>query len=202
MNPSQQNEPLTIATVENARLLLTVGGKPDQVLSRWQTRNQSGVAAGRRTSRKCFGGSSPFKMPGIHGWVWRPRRPQSCGHLDAERLPVSDRRNGWARSTWLEILGQSLSAMARSIGSFLGREVACAAGGERSPGPGLEDWASASLSFGESSLAPLSMAFSPEFLSILSAGPSAAAESHDSHAAPEGEPGQADRQAVPRPWTS
>ena len=52
-----------------------------------------------------------------------------------------------ARNTWLEILGQSLSVMARAAGSLLGREVVCAGGGERPPGPEVVDFARVSLQF-------------------------------------------------------
>ena len=55
-----------------------------------------------------------------------------------------------ARNTWLEILGQSLSGLARSIGGVLGREVACEAGTERAPEANPEVAASVSLTFGES----------------------------------------------------
>jgi flagellar motor switch protein FliN/FliY len=202
MNLSQQNQPLTIATVENARLLLDRwAASLTQVLESMADQKpdvgwQPGAAPD--PEQEVLWWEQPFQnAPGMTVWVAAPRATwESVGTLTLQAAGLETVETAEARSTWLEILGQSLSAMARSIGSFLGREVACAPGAERSPGPGLEDWASASLSFGEGPLAPLSMAFSPEFLSMISAGPSAAAGLHHSQAAPEVEPAQADRRAV------
>jgi len=42
-----------------------------------------------------------------------------------------------------------LSAMARSMGSLLGREVVCRAGVERAPDPSVREWVSVSLTFAE-----------------------------------------------------
>jgi flagellar motor switch protein FliN/FliY len=73
-----------------------------------------------------------------------------------------------ARNTWLEILGQSLSGLARSIGAVLGREVTCEAGTERAPEENLEAAASVSLTFGESPQSPLWIGFSPKLVALLS----------------------------------
>jgi flagellar motor switch protein FliN/FliY len=72
-----------------------------------------------------------------------------------------------ARNTYLEILGQSLSSLARSIGAMLGREVACAQGDERMPGIALETGATATLNFGESGAHTLWIGFSPKLIAIL-----------------------------------
>jgi flagellar motor switch protein FliN/FliY len=202
--PSEQNQPLTIATVENARLLLDRwAASLTQVLESMADRKpdvtwQPGAAPD--PEQEVLWWEQPFKTgqgqtaTGMTLWVAAPRATwESVGTLTLKAAGLETVETAEARSTWIEILGQSLSAMARSIGSFLGREVTCADGRESSPRPGLEDWASASLSFGESPLAPLSMAFSPEFLSMLSAGPSAAAVPPRSQAAPEAVPEQSDR---------
>lgn len=201
MNPSQKNQLLTIATVENARLLLDRwAASLTQVLESMADQKpdvgwQPGAAPD--PEQEVLWWEQPFQnAPGMTVWVAAPRATwESVGALTLKAAGLETVETAEARSTWLEILGQSLSAMATSIGSFLGREVACAPGAERSPGLSLEDWASASVSFGESPLAPLSIALSPEFLSMLSAGPSAA-DSHHGHTAPEAEPGQADRRAI------
>ena len=203
MNQSEQK---TIATVKNAPLLLNLwAASLTQVLESMADQKpdvgwQPGAAPD--PDQEVLWWEQPFQtgqgqaIAGMTVWVAAPRATwESVGTLTLNAAGLETVETAEAKSTWLEILGQSLSAMARSIGSFLGREVACAAGGERSPGASPEDWASASLSFGESPLAPLCMAFSPELLSIISAGPSAAAELQDSQAAP-GESEQADRRAV------
>lgn len=76
-----------------------------------------------------------------------------------------------ARNTWFEILGQSLSAMARSVGALLGREVTCEAGVERAPEPDVREWASVSLQFADTVLAPLLLTLSPKLASAVSAPP-------------------------------
>ncbi len=74
-----------------------------------------------------------------------------------------------ARNTWLEILGQSLSALGRAIGARLGREVSCDAGSERAPRAGLRQWASVTLRFGETALEPLLVVFSPTLVGAICA---------------------------------
>jgi flagellar motor switch protein FliN len=78
-----------------------------------------------------------------------------------------------ARNTWLEILGQAISPVARAIGSMLGREGACEAGAEGAPEAGIEEWARVSLSFPDAPLAPLLVAFSPGLLEIIATPPRA-----------------------------
>jgi len=205
MNPIEQSQPLTIATVENARLLLDQwAASLTQVLESMADQRpdvawQPGAAPD--PDQEVLWWEQPFQTgqgptaAGMTVWVAAPRATwESVGTLTLKAAGLETVGTAEAKSTWLEILGQALSAMAQSIGSLLGREVTCAAGGERSPGSSLRDWASTSLGFGESAFAPLSMAFSPEFLSVISAGPSA--EPHDSQAALEAEPAQVERRAV------
>jgi flagellar motor switch protein FliN/FliY len=206
---SEQNQPLTIATVENARLLMDQwAASLTQVLESMTDQKpevawQAGAAPD--AEQEVLWWEQPFQtggqtVAGMTVWVAAPRATwESVGTLTLKAAGLETVETAEAKSTWLEILGQSLSAMARSIGSFLGREVACEPGTERSPGPGLEDWISASLSCGENPRAPLSMALSPGFLSMISAGPSAAAEPHERQAVPEAEPEQADRNPAVSP---
>ncbi len=210
MNPSEQDQPLTdqpltIATAENARLLLDQwAASLTQVLESMTDQKpevawQPGAAPDPEPEMLWW--EQPFQhAPGMTVWVAAPRATwESVGTLTLKAAGLETVETAEAKSTWLEILGQSLSAMARSIGSFLGHEVACEAGAERSPGPSLQDWASASLSCGDSPLAPLCIAFSSEFLSLISAGPSAAAEPHNGQSDPEAEPEQADNQVAYSP---
>jgi flagellar motor switch protein FliN len=74
---------------------------------------------------------------------------------------------GEARNTWLEILGQSLSGLAREIGTVLGREVACEAGTERAPEAMPEAAASVSLRFGDATVSPLWIGFGPKLVSLI-----------------------------------
>ena len=76
-----------------------------------------------------------------------------------------------ARNTYLEILGQSLSGLARSIGGMLGREVACGAGEEMAPAVPPDAAASVSVDFGGSVVHTLWIGFSPKLIAILSLPP-------------------------------
>jgi flagellar motor switch protein FliN/FliY len=74
-----------------------------------------------------------------------------------------------ARNTYIEILGQSLSALARAIGAMLGREVGCGPGEEKAP-PAAESGAMVSLDFG-GSVHTLWIGFSPKLIAVLSIPP-------------------------------
>jgi flagellar motor switch protein FliN len=65
-----------------------------------------------------------------------------------------------ARSTWLEILGQATSALARSLGAALGGEVVCGPGAERQPSPEARHWVAVAIEFSGESLPPLTVGFS------------------------------------------
>src|SRR5207248_415150 len=103
-----------------------------------------------------------------------------------------------ARNTWLEILGQSLSTLARSVGGFLGREVACDGGAERAPEATPEIAASVSLTFGELPQPPLWIGFSPTLLALISqtAGTSAS-EAPPAPLDAGGDAGRAGRHDIP-----
>jgi len=115
----------------------------------------------------------PFQIvPGAAVWVATPRSTwEHTGTLTLKAAGLETVEINEARNTWLEILGQSLSALALSIGAVLGREVACEAGAERAPDANPEAAASVSLTFGESPQAPLWIGFSPKLVAIVSHPP-------------------------------
>ena len=112
----------------------------------------------------------PFQVaPGTAVWVATPRGTwEYAGTLTLKAAGLETVETNEARNTWLEILGQSLSGLARSIGAVLGREVACEAGAERAPEANPEAAASVSLTFGESPQTPLWIGFSPKLVALLS----------------------------------
>lgn len=75
------------------------------------------------------------------------------------------------KSTWLEILGQWTSALTRALGFHLGREVTAGAGTENGPPDTPQEWITVSLTFGETALPPVAVAFSPGLLAVLTAPP-------------------------------
>ena len=112
----------------------------------------------------------PFQIvPGAAVWVATPRSTwEYAGTLTLKAAGLETVETNEARNTWLEILGQSLSGLARSIGGVLGREVACEAGAERAPEANPETGASVSLTFGETPQAPLWIGFSPKLVALIS----------------------------------
>ena len=123
----------------------------------------------------------PFQaLPGAAVWVAAPQSTwEHAGTLTLKAAGLETVETTEARNTWLEILGQSLSAMARSIGGLLGREVACEAGAERSPEANPEAAASVSLTFGDTLQEPLWIGFSPNLVALLSH--SAAGDADEAH---------------------
>jgi flagellar motor switch protein FliN/FliY len=103
-------------------------------------------------------------------WIGSPRPTwEHVGTLTLKAAGLDTVASSEAQNTWFEILGQSLSAMARSIGGLLGCEVTCGAGAEREAAPECADWASVSLTFGESAQPPILVAFNPILLSLIAA---------------------------------
>jgi flagellar motor switch protein FliN/FliY len=108
--------------------------------------------------------------PEMKIWVGAPRTAwEQAGTVTLKAAGLDTVEIDEARNTWLEILGQALSPMARAIGSLLGREVTCEAGAERAPEAGIEEWARVSLLFPDAPLAPLLVAFSPRLLEVIAA---------------------------------
>jgi flagellar motor switch protein FliN/FliY len=122
----------------------------------------------------------PFQvLPGMMVWVATPRATwEFAGTLTLKAAGLETVEANEARNTWLEILGQSLSMMARSIGSVLGREVTCETGSERGPDSIPDCSASVAVKFGESTLAPLWIGFSTKLTAVLS-HPSVSGEAAD-----------------------
>jgi flagellar motor switch protein FliN len=113
----------------------------------------------------------PFQPDGAGvTWVGAPRAVwEYAGTLTLKAAGLEKVEIGEARNTWFEILGQSLSAMARSVGVVVGHEVNCGAGLERAPAATTSEWARASLHFAEGPPNPLLVAFSNGLLVQLAA---------------------------------
>jgi len=115
----------------------------------------------------------PFSAaPGTLAWVGAPEPTwRYVGTLTLKAAGLDTVAIGEARNTWFEIVGQSLSAMARSISSLLGREVTCAPGAEREVAPEATEWALVSLTFADGAQPPVLLGFSPQLLSLITAPP-------------------------------
>jgi flagellar motor switch protein FliN/FliY len=137
--------------------------------------------------------------PDMTIWVATPLATwEYAGTLTLKAAGLETVEANEARNTWLEILGQSLSGLARSIGGKLGREVTCEGGAERPPESNSEAAASVSLTFGESPQPPIWIGFSPRLVTVISqpagtGGPDASATPLDIGS----EPSRACRHDIP-----
>ena len=123
----------------------------------------------------------PFQgLPGSLVWVATPHSTwEYAGTLTLKAAGLETVETNEARNTWLEILGQSLSGLAREVGGVVGHEVACEAGSEREPDSPLEAAASIWLTFGDAPQAALWMGFSSKLVDQLSdPGATDTAEAH------------------------
>ena len=121
--------------------------------------------------------------PEMKIWAGAPRTTwEYAGTLTLNAAGLESVEASESRNTWVEILGQALSATARAIGAKLGREVACEGGAESTPDSGVEHWTAVRLTFGEKELAPVHIAFSPPLAHLLSSATAAAREADRSAA--------------------
>jgi flagellar motor switch protein FliN/FliY len=110
-------------------------------------------------------------------WVAAPQPTwEHAGTITLQAAGLDTVELSEARSTWLEILGQSLGAMARSIGALIGREVTCGAGSEHAPESSPENGAAISIRFGDKSLPPLWLGLSPTLVALISNPPAVSRE--------------------------
>lgn len=101
--------------------------------------------------------------PDMVVWTVAPRATwEHAGAITLKAAGLETVEAVESRNTYLEILGQSLSTLARSVGTILGREASCAPGRERTPGTIPETGATISLSFGDSVVHSIWASFSPQ----------------------------------------
>lgn len=103
-------------------------------------------------------------------WIAAPKATwEYTGTLTLKAAGLETIETGEAKNTWIEILGQSLAAMARSIGSLLGHEVTTETGAERAADPSPREWASVSIIFAEApdGTPPLLVALSPQLVTLI-----------------------------------
>jgi flagellar motor switch protein FliN/FliY len=105
-------------------------------------------------------------------WVGTPQGTwQHAGTLTLKAAGLDTIEPTEARNTWLEILGQSLSAMSRSIGLISGREMRCEGGRENPPQSMPDQAAAISVKIGDAVLPPLWVAAGPKVLAALFSPP-------------------------------
>jgi len=129
----------------------------------------------------------PFQpFPQSTVWVAAPRALwEHAGTVTLKAAGLETIAPAEVRNTWFEIIGQSLSVMARSLGAVFGREVTCDAGVERGATGETGGWASVSLRFPDADLPPLLIVFGTRLLGMLASPPGQGEERREpEHAAP------------------
>jgi flagellar motor switch protein FliN/FliY len=169
-----------LQTVPNAKLILDqwAGGLADVLGSMTDHRPEVSWKPGDgpldiSADEETIWWEQPFQIaPELMVWVAAPRALwEYAGTVTLKAAGLETVDQAEARNTWLEILGQSLGVMARSLGTVFGREVICDAGVERRADPETSNWASVTLRFPDTQLPPLAIAFAPRLLSLLATPP-------------------------------
>src|SRR5215469_14223956 len=120
--------------------------------------------------------------PHMKIWVGAPQSAwEYSGSLVLKAAGLDSVEPGEAKNTWIEVLGQALSGVARAAGRMLGFEVSCEGGSEAPPPETMSEWAAVRAVFPERPLDPVVLAFSQAFIDALCAPPPA-------HEAPAPEP--------------
>jgi flagellar motor switch protein FliN/FliY len=156
---------------------------------RWEPASEPAIPEADGAERELLWWEQPFEGAAeAKAWVGAPRSAwEYAGGQTLRAAGLETVDTAEARNTWLEILSQSLSVMARTAGSLLGHEVVCAGGGERPPGPEVVDFARVWLKFKAAAPAPFTLALNPRMLDLLSAPAGAHAEPRGERAG-EGQP--------------
>jgi flagellar motor switch protein FliN/FliY len=117
--------------------------------------------------------------PDMTIWVMAPRPTwDQIGTVTLKAAGLETVETAEAKNTYIEILGQSLSPLARAIGGMLGREVTCGTGEESAPAAMPETGASATLDFGEANSFSLWIGFSPKLIAVLALPPESRKPEH------------------------
>jgi flagellar motor switch protein FliN/FliY len=114
---------------------------------------------------------------GMTVWLMAPRPVwEHLGSLTLKVAGIETAELGECKNTFFEILAQSLSVIARGIGSALGVEVSCVNGKESAAPTGLRDWAKVTIQLPNQELPALLMGWSDGLLGLVAAPPAAAQE--------------------------
>jgi flagellar motor switch protein FliN/FliY len=108
-------------------------------------------------------------------WVSAPRQTwEYAGNLTLTAAGLESASPDEVKNTWIEILGQWLSAFSRALGSHLGHEVTSEPGTEAALPQNPSEWFSLTLRFGETELPPVLVALSAALTNLLTAPPPSA----------------------------
>ena len=181
VSAADEGTPLRLETSEAARKVLdeweaslaqVIESMTDQLPEvRW-SRSQAPVSDSEIGSDLLWWEQPLSGPPGMTVWLMAPRPAwEHLGSLTLKVAGIETAELGESKNTFFEILGQSLSVMARGIGSVLGVEVSCVNGKEGGAPAGLRDWATVSIQFPDQSLPALLLGWSDGLLNLVAAVP-------------------------------
>ena len=166
-----------------ARVMESMSGAKPEV--RWQLVSGRLEESGGEPDAQLLWWEQPFTgFPGAAIWVGAPDATWDyAGSLTLKAAGIETIEPTEAKSTWLELLTQSLAMLTDSLSSLAGREIACEAGTERALGPDTQEWASVTLQLREAPLPPILAALSPQLIELISSpGPQNEPESPEAAA--------------------
>jgi flagellar motor switch protein FliN/FliY len=179
VNAADQGMPLRLETAETARKVLdewaaglaqVIESMTDQLPEvRWVPAHRP--APDSQAEAEFLWWEQPLSgPPGMTVWLMAPRPVwEHLGSLTLKVAGIETAELGESKNTFFEILGQSLSVMARGIGSALGVEVSCVNGKESAAPAGLRDWATVSIQLPNQNLPPLLLGWSDGLLNLVAA---------------------------------
>jgi len=202
MSSGEAGGQMRLDGIENAKLLLdrwteslaqVLESMTDQKPEvRWQA--VSGSLSEIAGGQEFLWWEQPFQIAaGACVWVAAPRATwEYAGTLTLKAAGLETVEISEAKNTWVEILGQSLAVLARSVGSLVGREVTTEAGTERAPDPDVREWASVWMNFTDvPATPPLLAVFSRRLLDLIIAPGASASDAPPTARAPEASIGSA-----------
>lgn len=129
----------------------------------------------------------PFNpFPDLTLWIGAPQAVwDHAGSVTLKAAGLDTLAPAEVRNTWFEIIGQSLGALARSLGGVFGREVTCDAGVERAAGTDVGGWASVTMRFPDAELPPFVIVLGSRLLTMLSSPPQNEPEHREPESPPE-----------------
>jgi len=181
VNPADQGTPLRLETTEAARKLLdewaaglaqVIESMTDQLPEvRWGPA-QAPIPGAEKEAGLLWWEQPLAGPPGMTVWLMAPQPAwEYLGSLTLKVAGIETAELSESKNTFLEILGQSLSIMARGIGSVLGVEVSCSNGKESTAPAGLRDWVTVSIQLPGQNLPSLLLGWSDGLLNLVAAPP-------------------------------
>ena len=162
---------------------------------RWTPAGDSAMAGAVEGETLCW--EQGFRgIPQASLWVAAPEKTWSeLGRRTLRAAGIEAAEGADARNTYLEILTQSLSGVAQSLGARLGKELVCERGGERKQADPSAHRFGVALSYSDLELA-FEVSLSVSLLAAVKGGPEGTAEPAEKGSAAVAEPAAGEPEGV------